>query len=138
MARKLTREKEEQITARTQRQELKAELAEELAKRPRNRRKRITLIVFALVALLAILFSWLVFLPSSTDVPGGGIAVGAAAPEFVLPIYGGGGSGVIDLHALHGQPVVINFYSENCPPCRLEIPGLQRVYDQYGKIGEFT
>jgi len=109
MAQKLTKEKEEQQTARAQRQELKAELAEELAKRPRNRRQRITLIVFAVVALLAALFSWLVFLPSSTDIPAGGIAVGAAGPEFKLPIYGGAGNGLIDLHALPGHPVVINF-----------------------------
>jgi len=138
MAQKLTREKIEHQTARAQRQELKAELVEALAKRPRNRRRRITLIIFAVVALLAALFSWLVFLPSSTDVPGGDIAVGAPAPEFVLPIYGGGGNGWIDLHALRGHPVVINFYSENCPPCRLEVPVLERVYAQYGAIGEFA
>ena len=138
MAQKLTKEKEEQQTDRTQRQELKAELAEQLAKRPRNRRRRITLIVFAVVAILAALFSWLVFLPSSTDVPGGGIAIGAAAPEFKLPIYGGAGNGLIDLHALRGHPVVINFWSKSCPPCRLEIPTLQRVYARYGAIDEFA
>ena len=141
MAQKLTKEKEEQQTARTQRQQLKAELAEELAKRPRrppNRRRRITLIVFATIALLVALFSWLVFLPSSTDIPGGGIAVGKAAPEFTLPIYGGAGNGLIDLHALRGHPVVINFYSESCPPCKLEVPVLQRVYSQFGAIGEFA
>jgi cytochrome c biogenesis protein CcmG, thiol:disulfide interchange protein DsbE len=138
MVQKLTKEKEEQQTARTQRRELKAELAEELAKRPRHRRRRITFIVFAIIALLAAFFSWLVLLPSSTDVPGGGIPVGAAAPEFKLPIYGGAGNGFIDLHALRGHPVVINFYSENCPPCKLEVPILQRVYAQYGAIGEFA
>jgi peroxiredoxin len=141
MAQKLAKEKEEQQTARAQRQELKAELAEQLAKRPhkpRNRRRRITLIVFAVVALLAALFSWLVFLPSSTDVPAGGIAVGAPAPEFKLPIYGGAGNGFIDLHALRGHPVVINFYSESCPPCKLEVPILQRVYAQFGVPGGFT
>src|SRR5437660_1789764 len=141
MAQKLNKEKQEQQVARTQRQELKAELAEELAnrpRRPRNRRRKITLIVFAVAALLAALFSWLIFLPSSTQEPSGGIAVGAVAPEFVLPIYGGGGNGIIDLLALRGHPVVINFYSENCPPCRLEVPILQRVYAQYGAIGEFA
>jgi thiol-disulfide isomerase/thioredoxin len=148
MAQKLSKEKEEQQAvslgdslARAQRQELKAELAEELAnrpRRPRNRRRRITFIIFAVVALLAAIFSWLVFLPSSTEEPSGGIAVGAVAPEFVLPIYGGGGKGFVDLHALRGHPVVINFWSESCPPCREEIPSLQRVYGQYGAIGEFA
>ena len=138
MTQKLTKEKEEQQTARTQRQELKAELAEELAKRPHNRRRRIAFIVFAVIAIFAAIFSWLVLLPSPTDVPGGGIAVGAPAPEFKLPIYGGVGDGYIDLHALRGHPVVINFYSENCPHCKLEVPILERVYAQYGAIGEFS
>jgi len=140
MAPKLTKEKEEQQTARDQRQDLKAELTQALAKRPRkpyNRRRRITFIVFAIVAILAALFSWLVFLPSSTDEPGGGIAVGAPAPDFTLPIYGGAGNSSIDLHALRGHPVVINFWSESCPPCRLEVPLLQQVYAQFGAIGEF-
>ena len=141
MAQKLTKEKEEQQIARTQRQDLKAELTEELAKRPRkpyNRRRRITFIVFAILALLAAIFSWLIFLPSSTDEPGGGIAVGAPAPDFNLPIYGGAGNGSIHLLAFRGHPVVINFWSESCPPCRLEVPLLQQVYSQFGAHGEFT
>ncbi len=140
MTQKLTKDKEEEQIARTQRQDLKAELTEELAKRPRkpyNRRRRITFIVFALVAILAAIFSWLVFLPSSTDEPGGGIAVGASAPDFTLPIYGGAGNGSINLHALRGHPVVINFWSESCPPCKLEVPLLQQTYAQFGAIGEF-
>jgi cytochrome c biogenesis protein CcmG, thiol:disulfide interchange protein DsbE len=141
MTRKLTKDKEEQQIARTQRQDLKAELTQELAKRPRkpyNRRRRITFIVFALLALLAALFSWLVFLPSPTDEPGGGIAVGAAAPYFNLPIYGGAGNGSLNLLALRGHPVVINFWSESCPPCRLEVPLLEQAYSQFGANGEFT
>ena len=141
MTQKLTRDKEEQQIARTQRQDLKAELTEELAKRPRkpyNRRRRITFIVFAILALLAALFSWLIFLPSPTDEPGGGIAVGAPAPDFNLPVYGGAGNGSVHLLALRGHPVVINFWSESCPPCRLEIPLLEQTYSRFGANGEFT
>jgi len=29
------------------------------------------------------------------------------------------------------QPVVINFWGTWCPPCRREIPGLIRLYDEY-------
>lgn len=30
-----------------------------------------------------------------------------------------------------GQPVVLNFWAGKCPPCRLEMPGFQRVYARY-------
>ena len=31
-----------------------------------------------------------------------------------------------------GKPVVLNFWAGLCPPCRAEMPGFQRVYDQLG------
>jgi thiol-disulfide isomerase/thioredoxin len=33
------------------------------------------------------------------------------------------------------QPVVINFWGTWCPPCRREIPGLIRLYDEYKSRG---
>ena len=32
----------------------------------------------------------------------------------------------------HGKPVVLNFWAGLCPPCRQEMPGFQRVYDELG------
>ena len=29
------------------------------------------------------------------------------------------------------RPVVLNFWAGLCPPCRAEMPGFQRVYDEY-------
>lgn len=29
-----------------------------------------------------------------------------------------------------GKPVILNFWAGNCPPCRAEMPGLQKMYDQ--------
>ncbi len=131
---------DKQRVARAERQELKQELAEQAAKRPprpRNRRRMITVIVVAVVFILAALFSVLTLLPSATS-SSGGVPVGTAAPEFVLSTYGGGGSGMIDLHALRGHPVLLNFWSESCPPCRVEMPFLERSYTQYAAHGEFT
>ena len=141
MKQQLTREKQEQQKARKQRQELKTELAEQYANRPRkprNRRRTITFTILAILAILAAIFAWLLLLPSPTTQPTPGIPIGTAAPEFTLPIYGGGGSGTIDLHKLRGHPVIINFWSQSCPPCRIEIPFLQRTYQQYAATGMFT
>jgi peroxiredoxin len=141
MKQQLTKEKQEQQIARKQRQELKAELAEQYANRPRkprNRRRTITFTILAIFAILAAIFAWLVLLPSPTAQPIPGVPIGAAAPEFTLPIYGGAGSGTIDLHKLRGHPIIINFWSESCPPCRSEVPFLQRTYQQYGAADQFT
>jgi thiol-disulfide isomerase/thioredoxin len=31
-----------------------------------------------------------------------------------------------------GTPVVLNFWAASCPPCREEMPGFQRVHDEFG------
>ena len=140
MAQKLDKDQQEQQVARAERLGYKTELAEHAAKpprRPRNRRRTITMIVFAIIAVLAGLYSLFTLLPSSTPSPAG-VPVGAVAPAFVLPVYGGGGSGSVDLRALRGRPVVLNFWSESCIPCRTEMPFLERTYTQYGARGEFA
>jgi cytochrome c biogenesis protein CcmG, thiol:disulfide interchange protein DsbE len=142
MAQKLGNEKKEQNLARMQRQELKVELADNYAhlpRRPRNRRRIITFVVFGVIALLVGIFGWLVLLPSSNQQPVAGVAIGASAPDFTLQIYGGSGvGGSVNLHALRGHPVILNFYSESCQPCLYEVPYLERFYSQYGAQGQFT
>jgi len=32
-----------------------------------------------------------------------------------------------------GEPVVLNFWAGQCPPCRAEMPAFQNVYDTYGE-----
>ena len=56
--------------------------------------------------------------------------VGAAAPDFSLPLLGG--EGEQKLSDLKGKPVVINFWATWCPPCKEEMPLLQRYASQYG------
>jgi cytochrome c biogenesis protein CcmG/thiol:disulfide interchange protein DsbE len=140
MVQKHSLDKQEQQAARAERQEYQAELAEHAAKLPQrlpDRRRTITLVVIAVVAGLTGIFGWLTLLPSSTKAPAG-VPVGATAPEFVLPVYGGGGSGLVDLRALRGHPVLLNFWSESCAPCRAEMPYLERIYTQYAAHGEFA
>ena len=142
MAQKLGNEKKEQDLARMQRQELKAELADNYARlprKPRNRGRIGTFVVLGAIALLVGIFGWLVLQPSSTQQPVAGVAIGTAAPEFTLPIYGGSGiGGTVNLLALRGHPVILNFWSESCPPCRLEIPYLERMYSHNAARGQFA
>lgn len=106
-------------------------------KRPAHRRM-ITMIVLVGIIVLAGLFVTLTLLPAPKPTPVAGVSVGAVAPTFVLPIYGGGGHGSIDLRALRGHPTVINFWSESCIPCREEMPLLEHTYLRYGTHGAFS
>jgi cytochrome c biogenesis protein CcmG/thiol:disulfide interchange protein DsbE len=54
--------------------------------------------------------------------------VGFAAPDFTLETLEGE---TVNLSDLRGQVVLINFWATWCPPCRAEMPAIQRVYDEY-------
>lgn len=157
MAHKVSKDEKEQSEqverqqVRAQRKEFEVELADHFAQRPRtslSRQRKITFSVIGLIAVLVGIFGFFVLLPAPAQVPTIGVAVGKPAPTFALPIYGGGdghggmskgnGQGTIDLSALRGQPVVLNFWSESCTPCRAEMPYLQRTYAKYGAQGKFT
>jgi peroxiredoxin len=142
MAQKLGGEKKEQDLARMQRQELKAELADNYARmprRPRNRRRGITFGVLGIIALLAAIFGWLVLLPSTAQQSMAGVAIGTKAPDFSLQIYGGSDIGAtVRLSSLRGHPVILNFWSESCAPCLQEVPYLERFYSQYGAQRQFA
>jgi cytochrome c biogenesis protein CcmG/thiol:disulfide interchange protein DsbE len=58
--------------------------------------------------------------------------VGFRAPEFELPTSQGE---QISLSELRGQAVIINLWASWCPPCREEMPALQKVYESYHDQG---
>jgi len=57
---------------------------------------------------------------------------GFSAPDFTLDLLGGG---QITLSDLRGQAVMINIWASWCPPCREEMPAIQKVYEDYQDQG---
>ena len=72
--------------------------------------------------------------------PAGGTTQGAIpapqkgflAPDFTLENVDGE---TVRLSELRGRPVVVNVWTSWCPPCREEMPALQRVYRDYQESG---
>ncbi len=57
---------------------------------------------------------------------------GSTAPSFSVHTLRGE---EVDLASLRGRVVLVNFWATWCPPCRLEIPGFQSVYEDYKDRG---
>ena len=53
---------------------------------------------------------------------------GFHAPDFTLSTKDGEN---ITLSSLRGQPVLVNLWASWCPPCRAEMPAMQRLYTDY-------
>lgn len=57
---------------------------------------------------------------------------GFAAPEFVLRTPQGE---TYSLSELRGQAVLVNLWATWCPPCRAEMPAIERMYQEYKSRG---
>jgi cytochrome c biogenesis protein CcmG/thiol:disulfide interchange protein DsbE len=58
----------------------------------------------------------------------GVVAIDGVAPDFSLRTLDGER---VSLERLRGEVVLVNFWATWCPPCRLEMPGFQSVYEDY-------
>ena len=58
--------------------------------------------------------------------------IGEPAPALIVPRVGGG---TIDLAALRGKPVWVNFMGTYCPPCRDEFPVMNGFAARYAEAG---
>lgn len=56
--------------------------------------------------------------------------VAGGLPDVVLGCLGSGQQ--VNLAALRGKPMVINFWAQWCAPCRAEAPHLVKLHDEFG------
>lgn len=82
----------------------------------------------ALWALVAVTFVFRTLPPREL----GRVALDEPAPGFSLRSLAGER---VSLARLEGRVVLVNFWATWCPPCRLEMPGFQAVYDDYRSQG---
>lgn len=57
-------------------------------------------------------------------------ALGYLAPDFTLEDLNGQR---VSLSDFRGKPVLLNFWASWCPPCRKEMPELQKFHERYGE-----
>ncbi len=84
--------------------------------------------VLVLAAIVIIPF----FRSDSSHASGPSAMVGTAAPVFTL-LDDRGAS--VSLQKYHGHIVLMNLWASWCPPCRAEMPDLQRLSQQFGPAG---
>lgn len=61
-----------------------------------------------------------------------GLKIGERAPEFTLKDLNGK---TISLSDFKGKRVLLNFWASWCPPCRAEMPYMERIYQNYKDDG---
>jgi len=61
-----------------------------------------------------------------------GIQKGNVAPDFELKNLAGES---IKLSDLRGKKVIVNMWATWCPPCRAEMPDMQRIFEKYKDDG---
>lgn len=64
--------------------------------------------------------------------PAAAVAPASMAPDFTLRTMGGPN---LRLQEQRGQVVLVNFWATWCPPCRKEMPHLNRLYEKYRGSG---
>nr|WP_256502643.1 TlpA disulfide reductase family protein [Desulfuromonas sp. KJ2020] len=70
-----------------------------------------------------------VSLTAETSVPAGRVVVGSIAPDFTLKNLKGE---PVSLAQFRGKVVFLNFWASWCPPCREEMPSMERLNEVFG------
>ena len=85
-------------------------------------------VLMSVVFIIGAGWAWLSAVPASATTSGAipSPRQGFAAPDFTLELLNGGD---VTLSDLRGSVVIVNLWASWCPPCRAEMPALQRVFE---------
>ncbi|MBK8780506.1 MAG: TlpA family protein disulfide reductase [Anaerolineales bacterium] len=94
--------------------------------------QRITLYILVLIAGASWIFISAEPAGTSTDAITSAPQAGFTAPDFALKTHAGE---TYTLSELKGNAVLVNLWATWCPPCRAEMPAIQKMYDEYKDQG---
>ena len=72
--------------------------------------------------------------PAETEGNGETEAQASAAPDFTVYDLDGNAHKLSDFQ---GKPVILNFWASWCGPCKMEMPDLEKAYQEYGDQIQF-
>jgi len=87
------------------------------------------------ILLLIVGASWIVLSKNTAEATADGVSApqaGFTAPDFTLKTPTGE---TFTLSELRGQAVLVNLWATWCPPCRAEMPAIEKVYQEYKDQG---
>jgi cytochrome c biogenesis protein CcmG, thiol:disulfide interchange protein DsbE len=111
------------------------ESEDEIGTRERARRQRLRRRL--IIGVDVLLFGLLIVLLYQRALPQASAALGFGglndpAPTFALRSLDGD---TVSLESLRGRVVLVNFWASWCPPCRVEMPGFERIYRERAADG---
>jgi peroxiredoxin len=80
------------------------------------------------ISLLVFLVGYAIFQAINPTNAKVGITEGNIPPDFELMTLDGE---KMSLSSLEGKKVILNFWATWCPPCRKEMPDMQKIHDDY-------
>ena len=86
--------------------------------------RRLMLIVLVLLVVCGAVYLYTAGNSRPTYAPVKAVAPGSPAPDFQLEDNNGN---QISLSALRGKVVLVNFWATWCPPCRAEMPSMEKL-----------
>lgn len=94
-------------------------------------RRQIVIAIDGVLLLIVLVLLYQRALPQASAALGFG-ASNEPAPHFKLAALDGDS---VSLRDLRGQVVLVNFWASWCPPCRVEMPGFERIYRDRAQDG---